>query len=279
MNFESAQMKFPTAGLGVAGYTAGGDAGNKRATLGVENLSWGYQTLPFMEANNLYDLRRTIGMAATNADGTYVLGEEVPNMSCPSRSERYYTAGSPGKHFIADYASFILDTAHVAAIPAPRPPSIPSGGSVTSESANDRSEVWVGLISKGGTYNTDDTVRKWGKVGFGNITDGSSNTLMLAEKGASSDEYNTTNPREEDGIYKGGWSQVRGWKLGVKSDSFRDGDYKNDLLQGFSAAHPGTVNVVLGDGSTHAISENVSPLNFYKLGHRSDGLILDDDVL
>jgi prepilin-type N-terminal cleavage/methylation domain-containing protein len=284
MNFESANMKFPTAGLGAPGYEVGANAANTRATLGVENLSWGYQTLPFMEANNLYNLRQTAGLVAADpTTGLIVLEESIPNMSCPSRSERFFTdaAITPPKHFISDYASFIFTPEHVAQLPATINfgAYAATGNVVSTQLATDRSQVWRGIVSKGGDVggSSANPLRKWGKVGFGTISDGSSNTMLYAEKSASARFYNTDSPREAHGIFKGGWSQVRGWGLGLQPDSFDFANAtptanQNQFLEGFGSAHPGTVNAVLGDGSTHAINMNVSAENFYMLGNKSDGL-------
>ena len=103
MNFESAYMRFPTAGMGSEGFYPGGWT---QPTLGFENGSWTFQILPFMEQNNLEQRRSQFGWNPVN-----MLEFTVPTFNCPSRgAERYVSWGSAGlRAAITDYASFVID--------------------------------------------------------------------------------------------------------------------------------------------------------------------------
>jgi len=79
-------------------------------------------------------------------------------------------------------------------------------------------------------------------------------------------------------------------RAGIIPDSARsvDGsepyvDYEEDEAGGinyraeksFGSAHPGTCNFVLGDGSTHAISQSASWIVLNQLGMRGDGTVVN----
>lgn len=294
INFESAQMNFPTMGLTGAQFTFGG---LQRPELGFENFSWSYQILPFMEANNLHSVRPTAGLVR-DPNGIAVNAEAVSNLSCPSRGVRYYTtvALDPGRHFISDYASFHAHNTHTRELINRRPDEFPNLTSQMPGSGNYRAPQpgnnwmqtrWVGLIIPGGErVDSAGTITKHGGLGYGAISDGSSNTLLLAEKSARASNYNpvegvsVTGSNYWDNIEKNGLvdndlSTVRGlhwWSTSAYPDSNNNGLAH---LGTFGSAHPGTFSVVLGDGSTHSTDLDIDFVVMYRLGARNDGTVFN----
>ena len=151
---------------------------------------------------------------------------------------------------------------------------------------------WTGLIGKTGNFSeATDTLVRFSRIGFGQTSDGSSNTMLFAEKAVSATMYNPDGlPWEhfwdEEGYHRpGSWSIRRAPMLnGLISDNTPVDDIGNfgdpvaaAFVFGFGSAHPGTVNTVLGDGSTHAMNIGTSVDVLSQLGNRSDGFVLNHD--
>ncbi|MFK7770345.1 MAG: DUF1559 domain-containing protein [Mariniblastus sp.] len=288
-NYESAHKHFPTAGLGLNGFGAGinGPNGepNIRSKAAVENLTWSYQILPFMEQNNLYNLRSEIGLVPA------MYRNAVPAYSCPTRGTRRIVNNVGDATFYGDYASFIMDefTARILNrdygfdLDVPRLDPIRGR---PNQAADLQAKIWQGAISRGGylrAWRPASELVRFGDSGFAAVSDGSSNTLMYAEKHVPADLYTSPNhPTERGGIYAGGYSSARRWLAGPYPDSRTTShpNYKKfSQNQSFGSAHPGTFSSVFSDGSVQSISMQIDVLGFYKIGHRADGMIVDLDSL
>jgi hypothetical protein len=154
-------------------------------------------------------------------------------------------------------------------------------------------------LCKGGQYNASSgKATKFGKINFGSISDGSSNTIMIAEKAVPSQQY-TIDATDWDwwelmGYYTGAdWPVVRQFgvlgadnttggdrfEVGVWSDSTERPDYvgRNGAGHseefGFGSSHPGGFSAVFGDGSTRTISNQSNLRILDELGKRADGTI------
>ena len=305
LNFESANMHFPTSGLtpdafAVSPVTGGQYDGNQRTPFARENLSWAYQILPMIEAANIQKIRQE--------QSVWVLrnfGEVIPFYSCPSRGERFnIDVGQSADFTVTDYAGFFADKAYL------RDRGLPTNSATFDYEFNPRNSApsgeaettWVGAIASGGHVKLDEpnapggwTLTKYPLVGFGAIQDGSSNTILFGEKSASSASYTTIAPDgsdvhwENQGMIHNGWATMRGTNFndgGFISDSqqnnvsFKDvGDNSYRQNEGFGSPHSGSVNVVLGDGSTHSVSEDLQLDLIYQLGHRADGSIINVNEL
>jgi prepilin-type N-terminal cleavage/methylation domain-containing protein len=289
INFESANMNFPTQGLINGSFFQGGlDRPNK----GMENFSWIYQVLPFMEQNNLANLRATTGGLGVDPAGNSMVGEAVPNLSCPSRGPRFFTPTSlaaPGRHFIPDYGSYWTSNNDHKVITGASIDQTPKTSDLSKvQAGNDWQQTrWRGIIVPSGEFDGSSTgngVVKHSKVGYGGLSDGSSNTILLAEKGAWSSHYNPVQNSgyangnnffgniENRGILGPFQSNARAAYAGVTgAAAYSDSERTLSQLGGFGSAHPGTFNAVLGDGSTHTIPTVVERFTFAQLGIRNDG--------
>lgn len=281
LNYESAHMHFPTNGmLGGLGW-----GGQNRPNKGIENWSWVYQVLPFMEQNNLANRRADVGLGA-NSIGQSVIGEAVSNLTCPTRGPRYWQstgASIPLRHFITDYVGFWVHPTHLRFVKMnpgyeDLPNQAPPGNYFGRQPGNNyKTTRWIGLIAPGGARpNTSGPAEQWSEVGFGAVTDGSSNTLLFAEKGARASDYNPVQGGsywdniERNGIVDIDLSTMRGlhWNVAAYPDSNNAGLAH---LGGFGSAHPGQFNIVMGDGSTQSISQTIDLVVMYTLGCRNDG--------
>jgi len=280
LNFESANMVFPSSGFQAAGFVAGGTT---RANLGRENLGWGFQILNQLEQNNLFDLR-TNGIGS----GSAISAGAVPAYNCPSRDgERFLTDPSTGDETaLGDYAGFFVGVdfpGFVTQVTIPFDGTIDFQPDLAPEAQNEASRVWLGAITKAGHINSAGALQRGTLVGFGALTDGSSNTVMYGEKAVQSSAYQVRGtyddtPWEAQGyLASSNWSTMRtlgpaGALIADNDTSFEDSAGISVAHQkGFGSAHPGTVNFALCDGSTHAISNTLGAFQLYQIGHRSDG--------
>ena len=116
-----------------------------------------------------------------------------------------------------------------------------------------------------------------GVIGFGQVTDGTSKTIMIGEKVVNAWHYGGGWPADDRG-WTDGWDfdTVRTTCLPPQPDSYWSFDYTGDLYN-FGAAHPGGVNVIYADSSIRTISYDIDERLFNLLGDRRDGYVLNGD--
>jgi hypothetical protein len=184
LNYESAYQYFPSAGDHSQGFDAAGT--QNRTAVDRENWGWGYQVLPFMEQNNLYAMREVDG---SNGSPGRMLSQVVPTYNCPSRGDRRGVQSWGADFFLGDYAGVMTSWNFGGSY------SAGWGGFNWQDQMATQPEaqtIWRGIIAK--TFNSylDSGVRvyqNFGKVGFGAVTDGSSNTFMIGEKSVDARRY------------------------------------------------------------------------------------------
>lgn len=291
-NFESSAGAFPTAGGSVSEFL---DAASQQGPLyGYEYASWMYQILPYIEQQSLYDLRDGDGSGNSGFVDTALADTPVPGFNCPTRQGRFGILGADLFRF-GDYAGVMASHCD-AGWPGFQ---WQSSGAPQSSSIGDEEELtWTGIIARGGHTNLGTKqVWKFSRVGFRRITDGSSNTIMIAEKAVSVDNY--TIPRnvpfkfwEIRGYYSAAdWPTMRIFGARTQpSSSFETVPVLSDLEErpadfngsgtdkvekGFGSAHPGVFLAVFGDASVRALSLDTELLLLDQLGKRSDGSIVE----
>ena len=127
------------------------------------------------------------------------------------------------------------------------------------------------------------------------ITDGSSNTLMISEKIVRSDLY----PGNMDGSGGTSYSDDRGWSDGWDPDTIRSTavqprsdsdsicfDIATRLCTGrgkevffFGSAHSTGINAVFADASGHHLSYDIDGILFNNLGTRNGEETIDQSEL
>lgn len=294
LNYESARMSFPHAGLGFTGFNGGSivNGNSNRPRFSLENWNQFYQILPQIEQGNLHKMRSDANFTTLQLQETV-----VPGYQCPSRgSERFLTTPPGDRYATGDYACFFLSgsigqnlldainnvlPANQQVVYANPDDSFAAGEDASLAAGMDVGKKYSGLITRAGLIETGSgnaTLKKYPLVTFGSITDGSSNTFLFGEKAARADGYNpvvNSSPTawaEVRGYFTSNWVNMRTYRnIGLMPDSANSGQSGNN----FGSAHPGTVNFVLGDGSSRAVSMETDALTFYKFGSRNDGLVLD----
>ncbi len=294
-NFESVKRSFPTAGGSVSEFT---DQASQAGPLyGYEYASWMFQVLPFIEEQTLQDLREGAASGVVGFADTGLADTPVSAFNCPSREGRFGILNADVYRF-GDYAGVMAshcDTGWTGF--AWEGSSNPRENSVGSE----EELVWTGIIARGGHTNLGSKkVFKFSRVGFNRITDGSSNTILLAEKAVAADRY--TIPRNSPFQ----WWEIRGYYSAADWPSMRlfgartvdscsretvpvlndtqprPDDFNSagsfSAEKGFGSAHPGVFIAVFGDASTKVLSLDTDLLLLDQLGKRADGLPVDGSL-
>jgi len=281
LNFESATMHFPTMG---STHNQARFNNYDNARFPAETWSWTYQILPFMEQNNLHDLRETLRL-----DMRYEA--PVEPYSCPSRGVRTWVLDTSDIVFCADYAS----AAHPSFF-GPKPAIFNVEGTYfweRNEIDHTTTDRYLGPIIPGTVHVTGRQHRKAANIGFGAVSDGSSNTMLFGEKSAFAQRYSGTVDSnnfhiigDEFGMFGKNKDQNSSRRIKPpiadnalhdnQRQSIIDGDWFSQTLEhSFGSAHPGTFGTVLVDGSSHAFSLDIDNTTWWAVGMRADGTVVD----
>jgi prepilin-type N-terminal cleavage/methylation domain-containing protein/prepilin-type processing-associated H-X9-DG protein len=303
-NFVGSRRVFPTGGDGffpkIENYVDGGTPfGPKR-----QGLGWGYQILPHLEQNAVHNLittsqlkstaislyvcpsRRGVTVSEANgpdeASGQFVvLSDYVGATPCTTRragsSSRYdpldsLDIGSSG--FVKNRGSFSQGSSTL-------------GGNNVPPKDRDWDGVIVRTPWQSDLNPNKPTAGRFasgvpGPTRMAQITDGTSNTMVIGEKYIRSD------------LHEGGsFSDDRGWSDGWDPDTMRStcfqpmGDSDSigfaydayfgpeHAVMNFGSSHPGSFNAVFADGSVHTINFDINVVLFNHLGARDDGNVTD----
>jgi len=263
LNVESAKGGYPTAG--VVASTA--SQFSIRSTIqqtkdtntnGKVVGGWMFQILPFIEQQSTYDLRSQ-GSGWKTTGSASIRAIPVPAFNCPSRQGRFYMDTNTPT-MLGDYAGFALMGSDNLNTPQNWP-----GASSSSVAQDNCDRAFGGIISPGG----------WDRNGSNNfvagqtvktlsVTDGTSNTAMIAEKSVRSDRYDGTsaqtypaNMPDMEGYYPAyRYTDIRLVKdtAGTVYKPIQDSAARAATKEyGFGAAHPSVFGVVMGDGSVRGV--------------------------
>jgi hypothetical protein len=110
------------------------------------------------------------------------------------------------------------------------------------------------------------------------ITDGTSNTMVLGEKRINLTHLGKIQASDNEG-YTCGWNQdtVRTTTLEPAADYTHD--FNGNIDEQFGSSHPGGFNIGLLDGSGRQLSYDVDLDVFKSLGCKDDGRIVDGSDL
>lgn len=268
INYESAHGDFP--------------AGNEQAIQADGSAIWGHSfwvfSLPFAEQNNLFDQYDLTQQGWTGGDwnapnkvNALVLDQVVIEyMLCPSTPLPMFPNNED------PVIGSINGNPNPAAGMKPCYTGI--SGSWMAESAYEGDR---GYISSSGVLSNNEP------VGFGDIFDGSSNTLLLGEQsdfmvrndGSLIEVRSDGNHGFNMGSNR--WDRNRIFNLTVLRHeiNFRDFDSAAGANGNVGSnrplisAHPGGVNVSLADGSTQFLTDGLAPAILFNLADRNDGSV------
>ena len=314
LSYDSTHMHLPTAGTTLNSWastdTDQWDGGDGRAPGAQDNWSQFWQILPFIEQNNMLPIRQDfIGWVDTTGlgDPRDMAGQglSIPAYTCPARGPRTNLSILEGfETILSDYAGYQGSVPYFDDLAGGTESGI--GGTLRGSTSGsfewdpnkpsppgEREFINTGMIAKGGHggYHDDAPVpfQKWSFISFGNIQDGSSNTIMYGEQSAFVQEYSPVLNEEQWTLahahfgfwISGGYPNMRTFnRAGIipdNAETYQDYETHNAggvdfrFEKSFGSPHPGTCNFVLGDGSTHSISQSANFNVLNQAGMRSDG--------
>jgi prepilin-type N-terminal cleavage/methylation domain-containing protein/prepilin-type processing-associated H-X9-DG protein len=231
-NYHDTHQKFP------AGTNSGGN-----------QLTWHVAILPFMEQGTLYNLfnLNASGWTANNAAAMHT----VPTYFCPSGTVLESESGGE------TYNNQRLPTTHYYGIMGPQG-ATPFGGNYQF----DADPAGHGGYAKQGVLGLFDKV---GQRAFRDITDGTSNTLLLGEVSWNDAKCYRAWHRGTTGATGGG---VKNVKYAINTVPYNGSNNWNDTS--FGSNHPGGAMFLLCDGSVRFVTENID-MAIYKGAASRDG--------
>ena len=229
---------FPTGGTTWSNpptYLAAGQPATGQAQL----AGWGFQILPYIEQNNVW-----VGGGANSVANCQILamGTPIKVFFCPSRrgpqapqGGSWYGPSGTYAHALCDYAAADID----------------ESGNATQK----------GVVAYGysGRHMTD-------------ITDGTSHTLMVADKKLGLQGLGTLQGDDNEG-YTDGWD----WDVERSGTVQPNQDTPTHSDPAFGSSHPLKFNSVFADGSVRSISYGVNLATFTNLCVINDGNVVPDD--
>jgi prepilin-type N-terminal cleavage/methylation domain-containing protein len=236
LHHESAVGFFPTGGW--SWYWAGDpDRGYTRAQPG----GWTYSVLPWIECKSMYDMGA--GQTLAQKKTAFALRGQtpVPTFYCPTRRPAKLYPNPTYNECNSNPITQCARTDYAA-----------NAGTVedlwwnVTNSGNPAAmgNTYPDMSAANGVIYTTSMVR------IVDITDGTNNTYLLGEKNLDPDHYlDGIEGTDNEPIYNGfDWDFER-WSA--------DGPVRDtpglDVFDPFGGAHPGTFNMVLCDGSCHAV--------------------------
>lgn len=307
INFESGRMRFPTNG---GMFSANLDTTNNGRITGASDQAgvigtWVYQVLPNMEQNAAHAQLNSLGYFGVNdVIDTPLMSYDFPLLVCPSRGQRSFNGTGPDLTvFAGDYASMTAPTGASLArsggvIPASRPneaePIFANAGNapVNEDTGTEQQTFWTGVITKGFSVpqSGGGTARRYPRVNYGSIIDGSSNTILFAEKAAPANlTFQSTAWIDMVGESYGALGhgnfvsfRAAGRPVADSDTATHFGQANNSAGGGLPMAqdaigspHPGSVNIALADGSTQSLSNEVALESVWDLADRKDGNVVN----
>jgi prepilin-type N-terminal cleavage/methylation domain-containing protein/prepilin-type processing-associated H-X9-DG protein len=258
---EDSYKMFPSAGIGP--WPPITMEGNAIKSPDEQEIGWAFQILPYIEEQQLYDLRQPNAKVFTAALVEQVVGTKlVSYYFCPSRRQ----PSKQGPRYLMDYAS--ATPTHLNLTDTTKAPRFNyneywCGIDPHNRNTNGKAQCTaLGIVTRTPRYSSATRVEQ--------VTDGLSNTMMYGEKWIESDNYET-----------GSWYDDRGWTDGWDPDVVRstalpgrpdDQVENNDDAFAMGGTHPGGFNACFGDGSVHFISFEVDPHTYNRWGNRRDDL-------
>jgi prepilin-type N-terminal cleavage/methylation domain-containing protein len=117
-------------------------------------------------------------------------------------------------------------------------------------------------------------IRQYYPVRIDEITDGTSGTLLVAEKRLNVAYLGRQEPDDSEGYTCGFEEDVIRYTTRPPQPDWTVDNGANGGKQ-FGSSHPVALHAVFADGSVHPIAYAIDPVVFGYLGHKSDGKVID----
>jgi len=270
LNYESAFGRFPPGVLGADSSTGGINSN----TQSVGALCY---VLPYMEFNNVADLIevnlnpdivadawQNFDPAGDSSFNTRLASQaRIPSFECPSDDTdptRVFVS-----HFHSDAFSRTPREDNEFGLSHGLTNYSPIGGVL----GNATNATFIPEVAQWAGYDGIFTNRS--KTTFGDISDGSSNTLLFGEIAGQS---GSRNPTAYAWIAAINLSMI-GWEF--DGNGLSDSSIANRNLDKYNSFHTGVVNFARGDGSVTTIPQNADEISMFRLSAMSDGNVVTFD--
>ncbi|MCE9526342.1 MAG: DUF1559 domain-containing protein [Planctomycetales bacterium] len=243
---------------------------------------WGYQVLPYIEQQQIFDGAGSTGGGTDDTRRIVAMSSPIPIMFCPTRRRPFAlkpTASwypiNPNKaqlgpagtyaHAPTDYASAYVSPSAAGRNTSAGSPWIVLGG-------DDRSGAVVRLQLITGTTGENEpnpARNSQPTIGLEGLNDGTANVILVGEKRLNSAAKSVYQGDDNEG-YTCSWDHDvnrNASKMPLPDPRSGDGE------QRFGSSHPNGFQVVMGDGAVKFIPFTINQLLFHRLGYRSDGQI------
>ncbi len=283
-NYHNDYNLFPSAGVGWS--SARTVTNGMPAQAPLQAWGFGYQLLPYLEYGNLFNLPP---LATAPSNEVTIIATPIPVYYCPSRRRPFVRSniGIWGNHFtwqesttgtvgpLPSGGQNVAAMDYVLAMAEPRTGQMiaPTDPSALTSTYQPPYGQWTatGLIVRSGYgFNTN----IWCSLD-GGVPDGTTNTIMFAEKFMRPNEY-TGWGQGDQADHTCGWDRIT-----RRNGNFQPmQDYNiatwtawNSPPDGaFGSAHPGSFNAVMGDRSIRRIRYSVNVGILTRACVRDDGL-------
>jgi prepilin-type N-terminal cleavage/methylation domain-containing protein len=287
-NYQVQYGYYPTAGtndLAAPSYTTSGSAGTGYAPVAgyKQDAGWGFQILPFIDAENVYiggGNPSSLAAQMQAALGTPTKMFYCPSRRVPSKSATYKNSGFPWTGGVngTAYSSlqntqFVVCTSDYAGC---------NGGLDVNNNP-----LQNGIIRSQSGPSATPYVPTRNTVRATDIVDGFSYTLLMGEKAAN--PFKGPIPNEDDLGYTSGYSgsaTANGGTNGVNFNTIRfaaatllplrDFQVNGPTGGAFGSPHSGTWNAAMADGSVQSLSYNIDPTIYTGLGTIAGREIISD---
>ena len=261
------QNAFPSGGWGF-NWVGDADAGLGPTQPG----SWAFSLLPYVEQGNLFD-------SVTDGDRSTITQQqmELAAAACQTPLEGYFC---PSRRSAVNRPRLWRDPAVGYAYNATdveteaRSDYAANAGDVVIKwSAGPTPEE--GLQGQGFVNNANNSTGitfQRSTIGFGAITDGTSNTILIGEKHLLTENYENGEDCGDDMSYLCGDDfDMQRWTVNPPLSDGQDGGSGDINHTTFGSAHNGGANMANADASTRYVTFDVDPVVFRNQGNRRDG--------
>ncbi|MES2790980.1 MAG: DUF1559 domain-containing protein [Planctomycetota bacterium] len=279
-NYESTARQFPPAYILVAGPILGALGSGTSSTYDDMNIH-GYTEflLPYLDQANVYNRINFsapyaspmnlsfAGLPNYTVDNQSAIRTVVPVFTCPStpRTQNPLTIVNAELGAPLTWTSGAMDYS-------------PFGGALGAF-WNTYVRPVTGSVPRTGIL-SDSNI----SLRFSDITDGTSNTLVVFELAGRNDLYRKGKMVTANGTLGGGWadlSNYENWLAGSLLDGTgTDGpcvvNCTNASGRGMYSFHTGGISILMADGAVRFVSENISLVTLFRLGSPNDGGVLGE---
>ena len=259
-NYHDTHRTFPPGWIGVD------PASGRPLVQGHSGFGWGTMILPYLEQNNLYDrfhFNQSIIDAAIGSPTNHSLISSVlPAFLCPS--DPLSTAWEMEPEGGGDPIAMLAPSNYVGLFGHQYVGPLPSGETHRDLHACEELAPGQQCVGDGILFHNS-------RVTIGQISDGTSSTIMIGERASHPHRDEPPFPSTWTGIIPGGEETLERL-VGSTDHPPNHGHHAED----FSSPHTGGAHFVLSDGHAKFISESIDTGVFQALGTRSGGEVVSD---